>query len=463
MRESAKYVIEKLSDKNFELVECRAERIKGLIARFTEEGPKDLSYLEDEGLSIRGLKNGYWYFTIITNPSKAVLKEKLDDSKFDFKITAKNGIKIREVDIHKDEIEIKAKQTLLNLNPDDISEIPLDAYNNLNSLINEKADYIKSFDISFNSAFREEIFVNNEGTEITQTYPFQRMAVSLTGLENGKRARSVETIGGPRGIEAFKEYENWNVNDLLNRLVTRIRTILNGIEPPKGDMPVVMDPSMTGTLIHEAFGHLCEADLVFAGGAITPQHIGKTIANEKVTIIDDPINLDGGWVPYDNEGVKSQKATLVDKGILKEFMVNREYAHILGQEPKGNARATNYHYHPIIRMRNTYLKQGDHSFKELVEDIKSGIYVEKFIGGQASLLGTFQFSCQVGWLIENGEITKPLRDISISGSTFETLQKLDAIGENFETDIGTCGKGQWVIVGDGGPSVRIPRLRVGGI
>ncbi|MHA1410307.1 MAG: metallopeptidase TldD-related protein, partial [Candidatus Odinarchaeia archaeon] len=179
--------------------------------------------------------------------------------------------------------------------------------------------------------------------------------------------------------------------------------------------------------------------------------------------IDDPINENGGWVPYDQEGVKTKKSYLVDKGVLKEFLVNREYAYVLGQEAKGNARATNYHYPPIVRMRNTYLQRGDCSFEELIEDINFGIYVEKFIGGQASLLGTFQFSSQVGWLIENGEVTKPLRDISISGSTFETLRNMDAIGANFETDIGTCGKGQLVIVGDGGPTIRVPKLRVGGV
>ena len=139
-----------------------------------------------------------------------------------------------------------------------------------------------------------------------------------------------------------------------------------------------------------------------------------------------------------------------------------EYAAKLNLSPTGNARTSTYHTPPIIRMRNTYLEKGDFSFEELIEDIRHGIYVEKFMGGQASLIGMFQFAGQVGWLIEKGQLTTPIRDVTISGSTLETLKTLDAIGRDFGTDIGICGKGQQISVGSGGPPIRVPKLSVGG-
>ncbi|MHA1835904.1 MAG: TldD/PmbA family protein, partial [Candidatus Odinarchaeia archaeon] len=450
MFDLAKKAVELLDNKKFELVECRCEKINSLMAHFTEEGVKDVMYSEDYGLSVRVLKNGYWYFSVLSNPDRDSLNKFIDGFFLNGEILGKGYVNLKKIKVYQDKVEVKVKQTLLNSNIEEIVEIPFETFNKLKKITREDENYIKSYDINFMSAYIEQNFVNSEGAEITQYYPFQRLSIRLSGLRNGKLARAAESVGGPRGLESFNEDNKWNPEYLLEKTLNRVNAVLNGEQPPKGNLPIVMDPSMTGTLIHEAFGHLCEADLVFGGGAIKPEHIGNKIANDNITIVDDPLNESGGWVPYDQEGVKSEKSILVENGILKEFMVNREYATKLNQPCRGNARATNYSFPPIIRMRNTYLKSGDYSFDEILEDIKFGIYIEKFIGGQASLLGTFQFTSQIGWLIENGEITKPLKDVTISGSTFETLKSIEAVGKNFETDIGICGKGQWVTVGDGG-------------
>ncbi|MEM2109372.1 MAG: TldD/PmbA family protein [Candidatus Odinarchaeota archaeon] len=457
------YLLNQPALKNFDFIECRQERAQTIAVNITEDGLKDLVFNEDNGLSVRLLKNGLWFFTFITNPTRTSLENILEKDFFKIEPAYIKRLELYDTKGYVDNVEVKASQTILNVNIDDVADIPLSVYRELNSLRNGEYSFIRSFNILFNSTYKQTIYSNNQGSKIIQSYPFNRLNINLTGLKNGKQGRASETVGGVRGLEAFKDGGKWSSSALLSRSINRVKNILNGSQPPKGIQPVVMDPSMTGTLIHEAFGHLCEADLVMAGGVITPQQIGKKIAHENVTITDEPLNIDGGWVPYDQEGVRGDKSILVEKGILKNFMVNREYAKIFNQPPKGNARAASYRYPPIIRMRNTYLKSGDHSFEEMIEDIETGVYVEKFIGGQASLLGTFQFAAQVGWLIEGGELKNPLRDVSISGSTFETLMSMDAVGKNFETDIGTCGKGQLVIVGDGGPAVRVPRLIVGGV
>ncbi len=463
MEDLTSFILNQPALKNYEFAECRQEYTQTISIRITEEGVKELFFNEDRGLSIRLLKNGLWFFKFITNPDKKSLKKIFKNNFFQIKPAYFKKLELYDTGVHVDKVTVKVAKSLLNTDLDEVAEIPLSVYKKLLDLKKSEATFLKSFNIFFNSSYKEEFYSNSEGSRIIQLHPFNRLVINLTGLDNGKRARSSETVGGVRGLEAFKTEGKWNPDSLISRSINRIKNILTGSAPPKGVIPVVMDPSMTGTLIHEAFGHLCEADLVAAGGVIKTQQLNKRIANENITIIDDPLNIDGGWVPYDQEGVKGVRSTLVDRGVLRRFMVNREYGKLFNQTPTGNARASSYRYPPIIRMRNTYLKNGDFSFEELIEDIEKGIFVEKFIGGQASLLGAFQFAAQIGWLIEKGELKQPVRDVSISGLTFETLMNIDAVGENFETDIGTCGKGQWITVGDGGPSIRVPKLTVGGI
>ena len=207
---------------------------------------------------------------------------------------------------------------------------------------------------------------------------------------------------------------------------------------------------------------MAEADLTLAGSVILNM-IGKQVASKFVTIIDDG-TIEGafGSFKYDDEGIPSQKTILVREGIIINLMHNRETAKKFNMEPTGNARAENFRYTPIIRMRNTYIKPGDHNFEELFEPIKFGYYLKAFRGGQANLDGTFQVGVQEAYEIVNGEIGKPIRNLSISGNTLETLMKVEAVGKEFKLWPGRCGKGQIAFVCDGGPPLRVGEVQVGG-
>jgi TldD protein len=191
--------------------------------------------------------------------------------------------------------------------------------------------------------------------------------------------------------------------------------------------------------------------------------VGKQIASDVVTVYDDG-TVEGafGSFKYDDEGVKTQKTALIEKGKLTGLMQNRETAHKLGMEPTGNARAENFRFEPIIRMRNTYLAVGDSSFEELVEGVDFGYYLKSFRGGQANLDGTFQVGIQEAYEIVKGQIGDPVRSASISGNTLETLRKVDAVAKDFELWPGRCGKGQTAFICDGGPHIRVGEVTIGG-
>jgi len=229
---------------------------------------------------------------------------------------------------------------------------------------------------------------------------------------------------------------------------------------------VIADPELAGVFAHEAVGHACEGDHVITGESVLQNKIGQTIGSEHVTIYDDPTYPHGwGSFKYDMEGVLARKRLLIERGILKEFITNREVAAKLGVASNGGARAQSYAFRPIVRMSNTCIATGDHTFEEMLEDIDHGIYLKGTRGGQVDpAKGTFQFSAMEAFMIEHGKITTPLLDVSLSGLTLETLKNIDAVAKDFDIHIGYCGKeAQSVPAGDGSPHVRIRNAVVGGM
>jgi TldD protein len=182
-----------------------------------------------------------------------------------------------------------------------------------------------------------------------------------------------------------------------------------------------------------------------------------------VTFYDDgTINGAFGSFKYDDEGVPAQKTLLIKDGVVMGLMHNRETAQKFNVESTGNARAEDFRVEPIIRMRNTFMAPRDCSLEELIEDIRLGYYFKSFRGGQANVDGTFQVGIQEACEIVNGELGEPVRNASISGSTLETLLKVDAVGKDFELWPGRCGKGQTAFICDGGPHIRVKEVVVGG-
>jgi TldD protein len=318
---------------------------------------------------------------------------------------------------------------------------------------------IKSCTISYLDVTGTSTFVNSDGTCIEQDKMYVWSRILASAREGSVFASAREETGSTSGYEIFDSETPEKIGTMVAK-----RTVdqLKAKTPKGGAFPAVIGPNVVGVFIHEAMGHLAEADLMLSGSILFDK-LKKPIASDVVTVFDDG-TVEGafGSFKYDDEGVRTQKTTLIENGVLTGLMHSRETAQKLNMEPTGNARAEDFRVEPIIRMRNTYLAAGDNSFEELLEGVKFGYYLKSFRGGQANLDGTFQVGIQEAYEIVDGQIGEPVRSASISGNTLETLGRVDAIGKDFALWPGRCGKGQTAFICDGGPHIMVGEVTIGG-
>ena len=412
----------------------------------------------ESGAGVRVLVNGAWGFVSLGKLDSKLLIEAVDDAVSLAKAASlhvKSPVKLAEVKTVEARVLANPKK-----NPQDVSmEEKID-----NALRMDKAVFgcdarIKSCTISYLDVTGTNCFVNSDGTCIEQDKLYVWSRILASAREASVFASAREEIGSTAGFEVFDTETPEKVGTMVaDRVVEQLKA-----KTPKGGVfPAVIGPNVVGVFIHEAMGHLAEADLTLSGSVLFDK-IGKQIASDAVTVYDDG-TVEGafGSFKYDDEGVRTQKTALIENGTLTGLMHDRETAHKMNMEPTGNARAEDFRFEPIIRMRNTYLAAGDHSFEELIEDVDFGYYLKSFRGGQANLDGTFQVGIQEAYEIVNGKLGDAVRSASISGNTLETLHKVDVVGKDFELWPGRCGKGQTAFICDGGPHIRVGEVTIGG-
>jgi TldD protein len=420
---------------------------------------KKASSGEEEGVGIRVLYDGVWGFFSTNDTSQesltraltAALRMARSGSK-----KAKEKVVLADVDVVKDRVLWKPKK--------DPHDVPMSQKHNILSEMDEaihKIEGVHTVTAAYSEGTVENRFLSSEGADIQTEMTRVVVQVNLVAREGANVMGYRGRIGGMCGYELF------DLHDPVERGVKLGESavgVLRAKRSPSGRFPVIADHELTGVFVHEAVGHATEGDLVTSGDSILEGQIGEIIAPDNVTIVDDS-TVEGafGSFPYDDEGVKGEKKPLIRNGVLEGYILNRETAHKLGMRSNGGARAESYTARPLVRMSNTYIENGDQSFEELLEDIDYGIYAKGTRGGQVDTAkGSFQFSAQEAYLIEKGKLTTPLRDVSLSGMTLQTLNNIDAVGNDFALgDPGYCGKGQLVPVGDGGPHIRIREAVVG--
>jgi len=251
----------------------------------------------------------------------------------------------------------------------------------------------------------------------------------------------------------------------LDALYEALMKKREGVYSNAGLRKCVLHPDLAGMLAHEAVGHTVEADLVL-GGSVAGHNVNKQVASELVTMVDFAHTALGKPCPLpvyvDDEGVIAEDVTLIEKGILKNFMHSRESARHFGVKPQGNARAFTFSDEPLIRMRNTAILPGKDKLEDMIASLDDGYYLVKTGNGQADTTGEFMFSVTLGYEIKNGKIGQAIRDTTISGVAFEMLKTVDMLSDDMSWDcFGFCGKKQLMTVGMGGPALRCD-VNIGG-
>jgi TldD protein len=297
-----------------------------------------------------------------------------------------------------------------------------------------------------------------EDDQVRTLFSVLAVASGDTGMQTG-----YQTLGRTVGFELFDTYD---VAELGREAARRALLKLTARPAPSGTVPVVIGPGGGGVLFHEACGHGLEADLVAKGASVFAGRMGERVADPRITLVDDgTMGEEWGCFAVDDEGSAAARNVLIEDGILTDYMWDLLRSRKEGRPRSGNGRRQSYKHLPMVRMTNTYVLAGPDSPDDIVSSTPSGVYVAHLGGGQVNTAtGDFVFGMTEAYMIEDGQITEPIREGNLIGNGPEVLATIDAVGSDFAMGSpGTCGKdGQGVPVGDGVPTLRVPALTVGG-
>jgi TldD protein len=290
-------------------------------------------------------------------------------------------------------------------------------------------------------------------------------SISVVAEKNGVLQTAYDAVSATAGFEYF---DHVNVIALSKKVAERAVLRLSAPHAPLGEMPVIIAAEAGGTLIHEALGHPLEADAVQKG--VSPMYIGtvgKVVGNEKVSVLEDPTMAgQRGFYAFDDEGVPSERVVLIDHGVHKTYLYDRQTARKAGVRSNGHGRRESFHHRPIPRMANTFVAPGNDDPKMILHSVQNGLLVTKMGGGQVEpATGDFVFEVEEGFLIKDGQIGSLIRSANLLGNGPQVLKAIDLVGSDMGWSVGTCGKdGQGAPVSDGLPTLRIPTgIVVGGI
>ncbi len=429
--------------KEKDFCEARVERLEFSNSRF-KDGEIQTNSGTGAGASVRVFKNGCWGFAS-GNPEK--IKELIKSAK---KLAGlgRGNLKLAGRGANP---KSEKKKSNNKIGAEELVELSRELGKEM------EGKRIKNRTVGLFEETNSEEYYNSAGAEITAETTIMYGRFSAVGKE-GERIED--------GRERYSSLKKWDREELFGHVREAKRKCEESLdaEPAKpGVYTIIMDSDLAGVFAHEAVGHACEADGIIDGASILEGKAGEKIGSEKITIWDDP-SLDNGFGRYkfDSEGMEGKKVELIKNGVVAGRLHSLETAEELGEEPNGHARAESYSYGPIVRMSNTCIEPGDEKLDELME-LKEGLYLKGMSGGSVDpFTGQFMFRCEEAFPVQKREIGKRIRAVSITGTILQTLHEVDGVGKDFGISPGFCGKdGQNVRVSDGGPHVRVKKIRVG--
>jgi TldD protein len=326
-----------------------------------------------------------------------------------------------------------------------------------------KSSFIKQVKVVYRERIRRVRIFSSLNGFVDETQVRIVFYVQAVAEKDGILQTGYEPWGASKGMELFKEKTPEEIAEVATERA--LKMLLKATPAPGGTMPVVLSSEAGGTMIHEAIGHGLEADLATEGLSVYANKIGEQVASPLITVIDDP-TLKGhyGFYTYDDEGTPAQRTVLIEKGVLKTYLYNLEYALKQGVESNGHGRRQSYRHKPIPRMGNTFIAPGETPPEDIIKAVEKGIFVRKMGGGQVNTInGDFVFEAAEAYLLEKGKIGEPVRGATLVGNGPRVLQSIAMVGNDLNFGFGTCGKdGQHVPVSDGQPTLLLPEIVVGG-
>jgi TldD protein len=324
---------------------------------------------------------------------------------------------------------------------------------------------VKKVGVYWNDVEERVMVVNRDGRIVTDERPMAMLSVTVTAEKGGVTQSHGANLAGRRGFDWFDDAA---LQQVTKQAVDRTMVLFDARRPPAGELPVILAAGASGILLHEAIGHGLEADFNRKGTSIYSTMIGQQIAPEFVTIVDDALlDNERGALNVDDEGNDTERTVLVENGVLRSYLHDQISADHYKLKPTGSGRRESYRHAPLPRMRCTYMLNGPHSREEVIAAVKgTGIIAETFTNGQVQIgAGDYTFYIKNGWLVENGKVTAPIKDVNIIGNGPESLRRITMAANDSKLDVGgwTCGKnGQGVPVSQGLPTVLVSKLTVGG-
>ncbi len=330
----------------------------------------------------------------------------------------------------------------------------------------DSSEMISDKIVNSNSAYSEElkknVLVNSFGSKIRWEEVRLRLMAMAVASDNGRTEMYYDFIDGSKGMELFDQKD---LNEFGSSVAKEAVKTLSAVKPPSGLTTCVSDPAISGLLAHEVMGHASEADEVVKKRSFLTGAVGKQVANDQITMVDDG-TLEGayGSMVFDDEGTPSSRTTIIKNGIYTGYMHDLETAAEMGVKSTGNGRAQDFGRRMWVRMTNTFFEAGKWSLEEMLEEVKDGVMTDKMISGMEDPVGGgFEAKSLRGFLIEHGKVTKMVRQLTLTGNALEILRTTDAVGNKVVLDGGHCGKGteDFVPVTSGGPYCR-SKIIVGG-
>jgi len=460
--EIIKKIIDSWLEKGAEYVECRVEAREATSIRIIDGKVKTLSSGILAGMGIRVLINGQFLF--ISYSADELSKRFVEDN------IAKSywmeKVELAPVEPAVAKVKVMPKVPFNDLSNEDKAKLALRENERC------KGEYIKTVSTLYRDEILEKRIITSEGTDVYMQIPYVYIGHSVTAVVNGKRNESRMRQGGIGGLELLSEEKLVEIAEMGKERAVK-GALAKAVKP--GRYRVLLDGDLNHLFAHEAVGHASEADSVKVGSLLKGK-LGKKIASKIVDLVDDGrFEINGvkgfGWIPYDDEGVKTGRTLIIEAGILRNYLNDRATAKFFGLKPTGNARAQDFQNPPVVRMRNTFIAPSREaqplSNEELLELQKNGLLLKAGRGGQVDpIRGTFTFGVQEAYIVENGEIKERLGSTSISGNFLAVLKSIVAIGMEFDEpgySLGFCGKAmQSVPVGVSGVWLLVENLTVGG-